>query len=579
MPEVPQQQRIAQHQDQDSIARTRPQRSRRQTDHGPFVASLLSASPGLIIKISQALTDPEWKQSMVEEIDKLNKYETWAPVQVIPAGHKKLPLLWIFKEKANLTKKSRLTVRGDLEPISPDVINYAPVATLQARRMLLHMATVYDWGVCLVDIESAFVNAPLKKIVFVGIPPGFRDYFPKGTVGLKLLRSLYGLRSSPANWNSAFDTCLISFGFRRTKSDPCVYVFVGVDGRLILSLHVDDALIASSSKEVKSIFLAYLRQFFTIKLEDPVKRVLGTNLVRTAKGFTLHMRDYTEKLLQAYGFLQPKPNKEITPMSFNFMQELADLALRQEQNGPQSVQIKSDEVPEDNGFPYRELIGSLSFLAREGRPDIEYAVNVLARFNNIGSFSEFHVKAAKRILRYLRQTLDYSLLITAGEKDQMVLTAQSDSDWGSDYTTRRSTSGFIIKLGGSILLWKSRRQASLAHSSTDGEYMAATSAAKEIIYLRGLLVEMNSTPTLSPKLSPSTIYVDNSAVLALATGARNKRTKHIAIRMQALADWVASGQIRLLHVSTADNHADILTKSSITLESFKGHVLAIMERF
>ena len=109
--------------------------------------------------------------------------------------------------------------------------------------------------------------------------------------------------------------------------------------------------------------------------------------------------------------------------------------------------------------------------------------------------------------------------------------------------------------------------------------MAATSAAKEIIYLRGLLVEMNSTPTLSPKLSPSTIYVDNSAVLALATGAQNKRTKHIAIRMQALADWVASGQIRLLHVSTADNHADILTKSSITLESFKGHVLAIMERF
>ena len=306
---------------QESIAGSRPARVRRQIDHGPFVASMMSASPGLVIKISQALTDPAWKQSMIDEIDKLNKYKTWTPVRVVPARHKKLPLLWIFKEKANLTKKSRLTVRGHLEPVNPEVVNYAPVATLQARRVLLHLAVTYDWGVCLVDIESAFVNAPLKKIIFVGIPPGFRDYFPKGTVGLRLLRSLYGLRSSPANWNSAFDTCLINFGFRRTKSDPCVYVFVGVDGRLILSLHVDDALIASSSKEVKSIFLAYLRQFFTIKLEDPVRRVLGTNLVRTPKGFTLHMKDYTEKLLQAYGFFKPKPNKDITPMSFNFMQE------------------------------------------------------------------------------------------------------------------------------------------------------------------------------------------------------------------------------------------------------------------
>jgi hypothetical protein len=291
------------------------------------------------------------------------------------------------------------------------------------------------------------------------------------------------------------------------------------------------------------------------------------------------MKDYTEKLLQSYGFFKPKPNKDITPMSFNFMQEWADLALRQEQNNSNSYGTRPEEFPEGNGFPYRELIGALSFLAREGRPDIEYAVNVLARFNNIGSFSEFHVKAVKRVLRYLRQTLDYSLLITAGESDQMVFKAQSDSDWGSDYSTKRSTSGFIIKLGGSVILWKSRRQTSLAHSSTDGEYMAATSTAKEIIYLRGLLVEMTSTPTLTPKLSPSTIYVDNTAVLALVTGARNKRTKHIAIRMQALADWVATGQIHLVHVSTVDNHADILTKSSITIERFKAHVLAIMERF
>jgi hypothetical protein len=441
------------------------------------------------------------------------------------------------------------------------------------------MAVAYDWEVCLVDIESAFVNAPLKKLIYVTIPPGFKSYFPDGTTALKLLRSLYGLRSSPANWNSAFDTCLVNFGFRRTKSDPCVYVFTGVDGRLVLSLHVDDALITSSNKEVKSIFLAYLRKSFTIKLEDPVRRVLGTNLTRTSRGFTLHMRDYTEKLLQAYGFFRSKPNKEITPMSFNFMQELADLSLRQEQESSKTYGTQPDEFPDGNGYPYRELIGALSFLAREGRPDIEYAVNVLARFNNFGSFSEFHVKAAKRVLRYLAQTIDYSLLISAGENNQMVITAQSDSDWGADFTTKRSTSGFIIKLGGSVILWKSRRQSSLAHSSTDAEYMAASSCAKEIVYLRGLIVEMNSTPALIPKLSVSTISVDNTAVLALVTGARNKRTKHIAIRMQALADWVANGQIRLLHVSTVDNHADILTKSSITLENFKKHALAIMERF
>ncbi|XP_073814329.1 uncharacterized protein [Musca autumnalis] len=184
------------------------------------------------------------------------------------------------------------------------------------------------------------------------------------------------------------------------------------------------------------------------------------------------------------------------------------------------------------------------------RPDIAYAVNFMSQFNS--NYTEEHWKAVKRILRYLKGTLDYGLLF---KKTNENLFGVVDADWGGNISDRRSYSGYAFILAGGAISWEARKQRTVSLSSTEAEYIAIAEASKEAIYLKGIL---NSIGLNTENI---TLYNDSqSAQKLIQNFGYSARTKHIDIRHHFVRDCVRNGNISLEYLSTEDMPADVLTK-------------------
>ncbi|XP_053595500.1 uncharacterized protein LOC128667821 [Microplitis demolitor] len=136
---------------------------------------------------------------------------------------------------------------------------------------------------------------------------------------------------------------------------------------------------------------------------------------------------------------------------------------------------------EMNKFSYQSLIGALLYLAIITKPDIIYAVNYFSQFNT--NCNVKHWKAAKRVLRYLKGTINDRLRF---ERTGLALFAVVDANWGGDSQDRKSCTGYGFILAGSVISWEARRQKTVALLSTEPEYMAVVEATKETLYLKGL---------------------------------------------------------------------------------------------
>ncbi|CAK9816498.1 Retrovirus-related Pol polyprotein from transposon TNT 1-94 [Anthophora quadrimaculata] len=207
---------------------------------------------------------------------------------------------------------------------------------------------------------------------------------------------------------------------------------------------------------------------------------------------------------------------------------------------------------EDGKLPYRELIGSLMYLAAATRPDITYAVSYLSQF--LTCYDKTHWAATKRVLRYLKHTMDLS--IEYGPTDEP-LKGYVDADWANCPADRRSYTGYAYVLANGAISWNSRKQQTVALSSTEAEYMALAEAAKEAVFLRAFLVELGFQ-----QLAGVNIYNDNIGASRIADNpVFHNRTKHIDVRHHFVRDLIRDGRITLGHISTGDMPADVLTKA------------------
>ncbi|GJX78312.1 ribonuclease H-like domain-containing protein [Tanacetum coccineum] len=195
--------------------------------------------------------------------------------------------------------------------------------------------------------------------------------------------------------------------------------------------------------------------------------------------------------------------------------------------------------------------GALQYLTFT-RPDISYAVQQVCLFMH--DPREPHLSALKRILRYVRGTLSYGLQLYSSTTSSLV--AYSDADWAGCPTTRRSTSGYCVFLGNNLLSWSSKRQFTLSRSSAEAEYRGVANAVAETCWLRNLLRELHT-----PLATATLVYCDNvSAVYLSSNPVQHQRTKHIEIDIHFVRDLVATGAIRVLHVPSRYQYADIFTK-------------------
>ncbi|GJZ64718.1 ribonuclease H-like domain-containing protein [Tanacetum coccineum] len=178
---------------------------------------------------------------------------------------------------------------------------------------------------------------------------------------------------------------------------------------------------------------------------------------------------------------------------------------------------------------------------------------------------EPHFSALKWILQYVQGTLDYGLQLFSSTTNSLI--AYSDVDWAGCPTTRRSTSGYGVFLGNNLLSWSFKRQPMLSHSSAEAEYRGVVNAVAKTCWIRNLLCELH-TP-----LSFATImYCDNvSAVYLSSNPVQHQRTKNIEIDIHFVRDLVATGQVRVLHVPSRFQYADIFTKGlpSALFEEFR----------
>jgi hypothetical protein len=188
------------------------------------------------------------------------------------------------------------------------------------------------------------------------------------------------------------------------------------------------------------------------------------------------------------------------------------------------------------------------------RLDIAHAASQLARFmQNPG---KTHWNAALRVLRYLKGTADFRLWYTG---NSIELCAFTDADYAGCVDTRRSHSGYIVKVGDAAVAWQCKRQACIALSSCESEYVAACTCAKQVIWMRRLLNELRLEQT-----NETMIYGDNEAARMLSENPiHHDRTKHIDTQYHFLRYQVSERMIKLEHVSTIDEEADILTKEYV----------------
>ena len=190
------------------------------------------------------------------------------------------------------------------------------------------------------------------------------------------------------------------------------------------------------------------------------------------------------------------------------------------------------------------------YLAVCTRPDIAYSVSFLSQFNTC--YDAGHFKAAKRILRYLKGTLDFCLFFS---KTMEGLEGYVDADWGGDITDRKSYTGYVFKLAGASVSWESKKQRTVALSSAEAEYMGLSEGTKEALFLRSLLELVDEG-----KCVP--LFNDSQSAQKLALNQRyHSRTKHIDIRHHFIREAIQSDQIELKYLPTDEMIADVLTKS------------------
>ena len=262
----------------------------------------------------------------------------------------------------------------------------------------------------------------------------------------------------------------------------------------------------------------------------PLNYFLGISVSRDSTGLFLSQKQYALEVLERAHMVNCNPSR--TPVDTE--SKLGD----------------TGDVVSDPTL-YRSLAGSLQYLTFT-RPDISYAVQQVCL--HMHDPRAPHLSALKRILHYVCGTLDYGLQLFSSSTTDLV--AYSDADWAGCPTTRRSTSGYCVFLGKNLLSWSSKRQPTLSRSSAEAEYRGVANAVAETCWLRNLLHELHT-----PLFSATLVYCDNvSAVYLSSNPVQHQRTKHIEIDIHFVRDLVAAGQVRVLHVPSRYQYADIFTK-------------------
>ena len=479
-----------------------------------------------------ALAIPVWKCAMTEEFLALLRNKTWT-LTFLPPGKNLIGSTWVFKLKKHADgsiarHKARLVAQGFSQEAGFDFLEtFSLVVKPTTIRLMLSIVVTQGWSIRHLDVNNAFLHGDLEEEIYMKQPPGF-EQGPPGMV-CKLNKALYGLKQASRSWFLTMQAALFSLGFQQSKADHSFFFLSTKTETLYLLLYVDDMLFFGNSPSRIQHIIDQLQQKFSLKDLGEVTHFLGIEVSKTFLGLHLSQAAYITELLKRIKMLEAKPYP--TPM-------LSDLKLS-----------KIEGEPIIDGKLYRSVVGALQYVTIT-RPELSFSMNKVSQY--MACPLDIHWKAVKRILRYLNGSIDYGLHIKSSD---FKLSGFSDSNWASNVDDRRSTSGYCVYFGGSLVSWCSKKQRVVSRSSTEAEYRSLAYLVSEITWIRFLLQELN-IPVPVP-----VIWVDNLSTIALASNpVLHSRAKHIELDIHFVRDKVVAKEVELRHVPSFDQVADILTK-------------------
>jgi hypothetical protein len=354
-----------------------------------------------------------------------------------------------------------------------------------------------------------------------------------GDLVCDLQKGLYGLKQSTRKWHQRLTADLEKIGFKPSKIDSSLFYRDANDGKILLPVSTDDMVVAGSTRATIDRFKRELKGFYGITDLGEIRWLLGFEIWRDRKNRTIGINQaaYLRNVAEKFCLGDAKPIH--TPME------------------PGLVLTDTDDS-NSTSAPYQEACGSVLWAAIVTRPDVQFAIGILAQ--HARNPKEIHWKALKRVIRYLDTTRN--LWLTFGGSEDSLIRGYTDSDWGSQ-PDRHSISGYAFAVGVGVITWRSKKQSIVALSTTEAEYIAMAEAVKEALSIQHILQEIY--PDL---VSTIPLLCDNQSAIALAKDNKfHQRTKHIALRYLFIRGSINEDEISLSYIPSTDNIADIMTKA------------------
>jgi hypothetical protein len=343
----------------------------------------------------------------------------------------------------------------------------------------------------------------------------------------KLLKSLYGLKQTPKQWDEKFDTTLTSAGFTINEANRCVHYQHGGSEFVILCLYVDDILIFGTNIDAINEVKSFLSKSFDMKDLGETDVILNIKLLKDESEITLLQSHYVEKVLSRFGFMDSKPSP--TPYD------------------PSVTLRKNKKIS-------RDQFDSLMYLASATRPDISFAVSKLRRY--MSNPGDDHWHALERVLHYLKGIINFGIHYSG---HPAMLEGYSDSNWISDIDQIYATSGYVFILRGGAVSWRSCKQIILTKSTMKAELTTLDTTSTEAEWLRELLLDLSVVEKSIPVIL---MNCDNQMVVTKVNNAKDnaKSTRHVKRRLKSVRKLRNSGVIAVAYVQTDKNLADPFIK-------------------
>ena len=513
----------------------------------------------------------EWKLALERELASLREhgvYEVLHPEET-RAVHRSavLPMLAIpgikaADEAGYRRKKVRAVVCGNFQAVGEGEQLFTNNVDISSVRVALAIAAECSWVAAVLDVITAFLNAPLPPEtpeVVMRPPPIFVKFglVEEGELW-RAVMAIYGLRVAPRAWGTERDDNFramvidiedVPHQLRQSAVDPAVWAVIELKADIIeahvraagyLLVYVDDLLTVGPASVVTGVEAALLGTWkCTVNPHISCKQpgslhYLGLTFVARHDGFLLHQVDYVQELLAKWGMAEARGCLSIDAEPEAEEQEVEDLS-------------SSEPALADVRLAQR-MGGGLIWASSRTRPDIAYAVSRLS--SAAAKRPVWAMQLGKRTLRYLAAARDYGLFYKAGSELASAITGYDDASFG----VGSSQTGVVIFFRDMLVDWRSCRQSVDARSTAEAE---VTALAMGHVMLEGVEAVLDS---MSKPSGIPTLYGDNSASICLARRRGSWRTRALAIKAVGLRSRLDLATFVLEFVPTKDQRADGLTK-------------------